>query len=109
VLLPATSSTGISSAQKPPADQDAAQRQKRFMDVGTFFVADTPATRLIQPGEGPFNDPPPSAQSAVMFGVALSEPRHDVARTQTLPDCLRVIATVGKRHMKNATSSKSCR
>ena len=64
------------------------------MDLGSFFVADTQATKLIQPGEAPFNDPAPSAQSAVMFGVALSEPRHDVARTQTSPDCLCVITTV---------------
>jgi hypothetical protein len=64
------------------------------VDVGALFVANTQAPELIHPGEGPFNDPPPSAQSAAMFGVALREPRDDVAGTQTSPDCLRVITTV---------------
>ena len=64
------------------------------MDVGTFFVANAQATKLIQPGEGSFNHPAPSPQSTAMFGVALREPRHDAAFTQTLPDCLSVITTV---------------
>jgi hypothetical protein len=29
-----------------------------------------------------------------MLSVALGEPRHDMAGTQTLPDCLRVITTI---------------
>ena len=64
------------------------------MDIGSLLVANTQAPELIHPGEGPFNDPPPSAQSATMFRVALREPRHDAAGTQTSPDCLGVITTV---------------
>ena len=64
------------------------------MNVGALFVANTQAPELIYPGEGPFNDPPPSAQSAAMFSVAPREPRHNVARTQTSPDCLGVITAV---------------
>jgi hypothetical protein len=64
------------------------------MDVCPLFIANTQATKLIQPGEGSFHYPAPSAQSAAMFSVAPREPRHDVAGTQTLPDCLRVITTV---------------
>ena len=64
------------------------------MNVGALFVANTQAPELIHPGEGPFNDPPPSAQSAAMFSVAPREPSHDVAGTQTSPDCLGVITAV---------------
>ena len=38
---------------------------------------------LIQPCEGSLHHPTPSAQSAAVFGVALGEPRHDVASAQT--------------------------
>jgi hypothetical protein len=64
------------------------------MDVGPLFIANAQAAKLIEPCEGPFYDPSPSAEPAAMLGVAPGEPRHDVAGTQTLADCLGVIATV---------------
>ena len=64
------------------------------MDVGPLFIADAQAAKLIQPRESSLHHPSPSAQSTAMLGVALGEPRHDVAGTQTLADCLGVIATV---------------
>lgn len=41
------------------------------MDVGSFLIADAQSPKLIEPSEGPFHDPPPSAQSATVLGVAL--------------------------------------
>ncbi len=64
------------------------------MHVSPLLVTNTQSAKLIQPSEGSFYDPAPSAQSAAMLSVSLGEPRHDVAGTQTLPDCLRVITTV---------------
>jgi hypothetical protein len=64
------------------------------MDVGPPFVANTQAAKLIQPGEGSFYHPAPSAQSTAMLSISLGEPRHDVADTQPLPDRFRVITTV---------------
>jgi len=64
------------------------------MDVGSLLVANTQAAKLIKPSEGPFHHPSPSAESTAMFGVALGEPRNDVASAQTLPDCLRVITAI---------------
>ena len=64
------------------------------MDVGPLFIAHAQAAKLIEPGEGWFHDLPPLAQSAAVFGVALRKKRDDVAGTQTLADCLSVIATV---------------
>ena len=83
-----------STSQEAPADQSASQGQKCFVNVRPLFVANAQPPELIQPSEGPFDYPSPSAQSAAMFGVALREPRHDAAGTQTLPDCLSVITTV---------------
>ena len=64
------------------------------MNVGSFLIPDAQSPKLIQPSECPFDHPPPSPQSAAMCGVALGEPRHDAAFTQTLADCLRVITAV---------------
>ena len=80
--------------QEIPADEGTSEGKKCLVDVGTLFVSDAQAAELVQPSERPLHDPAPSAQSATMFDVALGEPRHDVAGTQTLPDCLRVITTV---------------
>jgi hypothetical protein len=77
-----------------PAEESASQGKERLVNVGALFVANTQTPELIHPSEGPFNDPPPSAQSATMFGVAFREPWHDAAGTQTLADCFRVITAV---------------
>ena len=80
--------------QEAPANESTGKGQKCLMDVGSLLVANTQAAKLIKPSEGPFHHPSPSAESTVMFGVALREPGHDAAGTQTLADCLRVITTV---------------
>ena len=64
------------------------------MDVGSFLITHAQSPKLIEPSERPLDDPTPSAQSASMFGVALREPRHDPAGTQTSPERLSVITTV---------------
>ena len=64
------------------------------MNVGSFLITDAQSAKLIEPGERPFHDSTPSAQSASMFGVALGKPRHDVAGTETSPDRFRVITAV---------------
>ena len=80
--------------QGVPAQENAGKGQKRLVDVGPLLVANPQAAKLIKPSEGSFHHPAPSPQSTAMFGVALGEPRNDVATTQTLPDCLRVITAV---------------
>ena len=64
------------------------------MNVGSFLIADAQSPKLIESGERPLHDPTPSAQAASMFGATLGKPRHDVAATETSPDCFRVITTV---------------
>jgi hypothetical protein len=47
------------------------------MDIGSLFVTHAQAAKLIEPGEGSFYHPPPSAQPTTVFGVSLGEPRPD--------------------------------
>ncbi len=49
------------------------------MDVSAFSVSYAQATKLIQPGEGPFHNPPPSSQPAAVFRIANGQQRQDVA------------------------------
>lgn len=73
------------------------------MKVRPFFVAHAQSPELIQPSEGPFYHPSPSAQPAAVFGVAHRKKRNDASVTQTLPDCLRVITAVAAHTIRSAT------
>jgi hypothetical protein len=64
------------------------------MDVRSFLITDAQSPKLVEPSERPLHDPAPSAEPAAMLGVALREPRLNVAVTQTSPDRLGVITAV---------------
>ena len=64
------------------------------MDVRSALVAHPQAAELTEPGQRPLNDPPVHAQPATMLCTPPGDHRRDVARTQGLPACLRVIGTV---------------
>jgi len=64
------------------------------MDVSTFFVSYAQATKLIQPREGPFHNPPPSSRTAAVFRIAHGQQGQDVAGTKPSPELLGVIGTV---------------
>jgi hypothetical protein len=66
------------------------------MDVGPFLVADTQATKLIQPRKRPLDNLAPPAQAAAVLGAAHREQGQNVARAQTVPDGRRVIAAVAE-------------
>ncbi len=70
------------------------------MDVGPFFIANTQPPKLIQPGESTLHHPPPLPQSAAVLSISLGEQRRDVAGTQILPDCLRVIPAVAEHAVR---------
>ena len=77
------------------------------MNVRPLFVANSQAPELIQPSEGPFDHPAPSAQPTAMFGVALRKKRDDASVTQTLPDRLRVITTVAQHAIRTMAWTSS--
>ena len=57
------------SDQEPPADQDATQSKKRFMDIGTLLVADSQSAKLVNPGKTPFHNPAASAEATAVLRV----------------------------------------
>jgi hypothetical protein len=77
------------------------------MDVGSLFIADAQAAKLIKPSEGSLHHPSPSAQSAAMISVSFGKPRLDVAGTQTLPDRFGVITTVAQHTIRTMARSSS--
>jgi hypothetical protein len=77
------------------------------MDIGSLLVADAQSAKLIQPSESSFHHPSPSAQSASMFGVALGEPRLNVAVSETSADCLCVIPTVAQYAIRTMAGSSA--
>ena len=56
------------------------------MNIGSFFVADSKATKLIRPGKGSLHYPSPATKAAAMLGVAHRENRHDTWHAQPLAD-----------------------
>ena len=75
------------------------------MDVGPFVVADTQATKLIQPRKCPLDNPAPPAQAAAVLGAAHRQQAQNVARAQAVPDGRRVIAAVAERADRPAPRS----
>ena len=55
------------------------------MNIGSFFVADSKATKLIRPGKGS-HYPSPATKAAAMLGVAHRDNRHDTSHAQSLAD-----------------------
>jgi len=84
----------ILAGQKLPADQNACQSQKCFVDVGTFLVADTQSSKLVQPGKAPLYHPSPSTKSTAVLGIPHREQWQNTAVTQALPDPPRLITAV---------------
>ena len=76
------------------ADEGTAEREERFVDVGPLVVADTEASKLIEPGKCPLDDPPPSSQTPAVLGAAHRQQRHDAASSQPRSDCLCIVAAV---------------
>ena len=64
------------------------------MNVGPLVVPDTKASKLIEPGKCPLDDPAPSSQTAAVLGAAHRQQRQDAASSQPGPDCLCIIAAV---------------
>ena len=62
--------------QEAPADQSTPQGQECLVNVRPLFVAHPQTPELVQPSEGPFDYPPPSAQSTAMLGVSLRKQRR---------------------------------
>ena len=73
------------------------------MYVGTPFIANSYSPELKEPCESAFHYPSPPAQSGTVRRVAHRQQRHDVARSQTLPDRLCIITPVAQHTVRTMT------
>ncbi len=86
-----------------PADQRAAEREERFVDVGAAVVADAQAPLLVQPTQRAFHDPAVHAQTAAVLGAAFGDHRLDAALTQRGAMPGGVVPAVGIQPIRLAT------
>ena len=64
------------------------------MNVGPPVLADTAASKLIEPRTCPLDNPAPSSQTAAVLGAARRQQREDAASLQPGSDGLCVVAAV---------------
>lgn len=76
------------------ADFDTSDRQERFVDVGTAFVAHAEPAVLVQPAVGTLDDPSVDPQAAAVIGAAAGQDRLDAAGTQLAAVRLRVVGAI---------------
>ena len=63
------------------ADEAAADREERFVDVVAAFVADAQAAVLVQPGDRALDDPALAAEPGAVTALGPGDLRLDVAPT----------------------------
>ncbi len=81
------------------ADEGAADREQRFVDVCAAVVAPGDAAVVVQPGERPLDDPPLGPQAGAVLGVALGDLRRDPAGTQLGAMASGVVSSVGQQRL----------
>ncbi len=75
------------------------------MDIDPSVVPDAETSKLIQPGERPLDDPPPSPKTSAVRGATPGQQRHDVTRAQPAPDGCRVATPVAEHADRPAPGS----
>ena len=65
------------------------------MELGAAFPADAKAAKLVQPGEGPLDDPAQDAEARAVRGVAPRDDGLDAARPELAAVRVEVVAAVG--------------
>lgn len=60
-------------------DQAAADREEGFVDVAAALVADEQSFELVEPGEGPFDDPAVPAKPGTVRDAAVGDLGSDAA------------------------------
>lgn len=64
------------------------------MNVRTAFIADSKATKLMQPTVGPFDHPTMNSQATAVSGAAFGQHRLDATLTQFSSVRLRVVGSI---------------
>ena len=64
------------------------------MDAVVAFIANSEATRPVEPGERPLDDPAEHAKAAAVGRAATAEDRNNAAGGEAITMWLRIVATV---------------
>src|SRR5947208_1644913 len=72
-----------------------ADREERFVHVVAAVVADEQPFELVQPREGPLDDPAVAAQAGAVRGLATADRWSDPAPAQLAPVLVVVVTAVG--------------
>jgi len=64
------------------------------VDLGAAFVADEQAAELVEPGEGPLDNPADAAEPGAVLGLAAGDDRSDPSLPKLAPVALAVVAAI---------------
>jgi len=67
------------------------------VEVGAYLVADPKALELVEPGEGPLDDPAGLAQTRSVWDASAGDLRGDAAGPEDAPVLVVVVAAVGEQ------------
>ena len=81
--------------------------QKRLVHISPLFVTHSQSPKLIQPSEGRLHHPPPSAQSAAVFGIAFCKKRNNASVPQVLPNRFGIIPAVAHNTIRTVTRASA--
>jgi len=71
------------------------------MDVGAAFVADEQAFEVVQPREGPLDDPALPAEAGAVCGLAAGDHRPDPALADEAAVLVVVVRAVGRARCRD--------
>src|SRR5436190_23947647 len=76
------------------ANDDAAECEEGFVDIVASFVSCAKTSELMEPTDGPLNNPAINSQSTSMLGITFCQDRFDAPLPQHLAMRLGVVGTI---------------
>ena len=77
------------------------------MDLVEPVGADEQSAAIVEPGEGPLDDPAVVAESRAVIGLAASDQRFDAAAPDESPVLVVVVAAIGEQRLRPSTWSSA--
>jgi len=82
--------------KRVPANQDGTQSEESFVNINSLFKPNPQPAVLVEPGEGPFNDPSLFPKSAAMFGVPAGQEGLDAPFPKTFANPFGIVGPVSE-------------
>src|SRR5215213_7892006 len=83
------------TSHSAPVDQAAGEVEERFVRLVAAVGAQEQSAAVVQPGEGPFDDPAVTAEAGAVFGRSFRDQRLDAAPPDEATVLVVVVAAVG--------------